>query len=80
MKFFKVLQSESLESVPWALVEPYRERAFKNHYQSLEELHKRGGLSLIELYCVLTDQQYKPYMERDCLHFILKAIGKHHEI
>ena len=38
------------ESLPWALVEPWREQAERNHGQTLERLHDRGGLAPEELW------------------------------
>jgi hypothetical protein len=37
-------------SVPWSLVEPWREQAQLNHGQTLERLAERGGLAPEELY------------------------------
>ena len=39
-------------SVPWALVEPYREQATRNHGQTLERLAERGGLDWMELFAL----------------------------
>lgn len=38
------------ESLPWALVEQWREQAERNHGQTLEVLHSRGGLAPEELW------------------------------
>jgi hypothetical protein len=38
------------ESLPWSLVEPWREQAEMNHSQTLEVLHSRGGLAPEELW------------------------------
>ena len=40
-------------SVPWALVEPFEAQALKNHQQSLARLAARGGLSPVEIWCVI---------------------------
>lgn len=37
-------------SIPWALVEPWRRQAMRNHGQTLERLAERGGLHPIEMY------------------------------
>ena len=37
-------------SVPWALVEQWRSQIERNHGQTLERLHERGGLSPDELW------------------------------
>lgn len=38
------------ESLPWAVVEQWREQAEWNHNQTLEVLHSRGGLAPEELW------------------------------
>jgi len=53
---FPVLNSKRLKSVPWGVVEPHRQRAIKNHGQTLERLAARGGLSETELAAVLLDR------------------------
>jgi hypothetical protein len=50
---FPVLGSK--ETVPWSLVEPHRAQAIKNHYQTLERLAQRGGLSWLELEAIIND-------------------------
>lgn len=47
------------QDVPWGLVEPHREQAQLNHYQSLERLAERGGLSWCELIAVLEDRPWR---------------------
>lgn len=41
------------KTVPWSLVAPHETQALANHYQSLERLASRGGLSPAELVAVL---------------------------
>jgi hypothetical protein len=38
-------------ALPWALVEPLRAQAERNHGQTLERLNERGGLAPQELWC-----------------------------
>ena len=38
------------ESLPWAMVEPWRAQAERNHSQTLGGLHSRGGLAPEELW------------------------------
>ena len=45
-------------SVPWAVVEGHERQAQENHYQSLERLAERGGLTVVELWAVCTDQSF----------------------
>jgi hypothetical protein len=43
-------------TIPWAMIEPHEAQARKNHYQSLERLNERGGLSPCEIVAVLEDK------------------------
>lgn len=45
-------------SVPWDLVKDHDEQAQSNHSQSLERLAERGGLSPLELWCVVNDKKW----------------------
>lgn len=46
--------STGRRSVPWAWVAPHETQARRNHGgQTLERLAERGGLSPVELYCVV---------------------------
>jgi len=67
MRMFPVLPDRSYQaslrgrfeypaSVDWALVEAHSDQAERNHRQTLERLAARGGLSIGELICVLTDR------------------------
>lgn len=51
MRLFPVM-SKLRQAVPWALVEPWRDAAVRNHGQTLERLAERGGLSARELWAV----------------------------
>jgi hypothetical protein len=44
--------------VPWSLVGSHERQAQKNHSQSLERLSQRGGLSPLELWCVVNDKHW----------------------
>jgi hypothetical protein len=41
------------KSVPWAWIEQYRSVAMRNHYQTLERLAERGGLSPGEIWLLI---------------------------
>jgi len=41
------------KDVPRVLVEPHEPQALRNHGQTLKQLSERGGLSPIELYCIV---------------------------
>ncbi|MGN6773137.1 MAG: hypothetical protein ACTHJQ_25310 [Rhizobiaceae bacterium] len=58
---FPILGSNG-QKIDWQLVADHGEQAQKNHYQSVERLAQRGGLSWCELYAVLHD---KPWAKMD---------------
>uniref|UniRef100_A0A6M3K8B6 Uncharacterized protein n=1 Tax=viral metagenome TaxID=1070528 RepID=A0A6M3K8B6_9ZZZZ len=39
--------------MPWALIELHEPQVLRNHGQTLKQLAERGGLSPVELYCVI---------------------------
>lgn len=45
-------------SVPDSVIEGHDEQAQKNHSQTLERLAQRGGLSPLELWCVVHDVSF----------------------
>jgi hypothetical protein len=51
--------------VPWALVEPHRAQAPRNHFQTLERLAERGGLAPSELVAVLEDRPWHAMNEAE---------------
>ena len=68
------------------LVEPHRRQAEHNHGgQSLERLAERGGLSPIELWCVLRDKEWNDWPKAESWaevnkwaeEYILVEIAKH---
>ncbi len=52
------VRPEDKERVPWALVEPHRAQALRNHGQTLERLAERGGLCWSELAAVIEDRSW----------------------
>ena len=46
------------KSVPWSIVKDHETQAQRNHSQSLGRLAERGGLSPMELWCVVYDKDY----------------------
>jgi len=60
MKTFPVLQPVEgcPHVIPWGLIQPHERQAQTNHSQTLEELARRGGLDVRELYYVLNDKPY----------------------
>ena len=53
------------QSVPWSLVAPHEAQAKANHYQTLERLAERGGLSPLEMLAVITDRDYDEVSKLD---------------
>lgn len=51
------------KSVPWDLVKDHERQAQRNHYQTLDGLAGRGGLSPKELWCVVHDTDYRDAKE-----------------
>lgn len=59
MKFYPERDStQPMKFVPWELMAPHEAQARLNHYQSLDELASRGGLSADEAVAVLEDRQW----------------------
>lgn len=48
------------KEVPWEFVAPHAAQAKKNHYQTLEQLAGRGGLSPTELVALVDDEDVRP--------------------
>ncbi len=47
------------------LIAPHEEQAQRTHGQSLFRLAERGGLSVLEMYAVLTDRPYRSIAKVD---------------
>lgn len=57
--------------VPLSIVRPHEAQALKNHGQILDHLNESGGLSIIELYSILSDQPYDHTItERAAVDFV----------
>lgn len=50
-------------NLPWAMIEPHAGQAMRNHWQTLERLAERGGLSACEALAVLEDREWRPIPE-----------------
>lgn len=65
-KWFRIMTTDDRSSgarivgalVPWGLVASHEGQAKANHYQTLERLNERGGLSYCEMLAVLEDRAY----------------------
>lgn len=56
-EFMPILQHPEFR-LPWALIAPHEAQARTNHYQSLERLAQRGGLSFCEAAAILEDRKW----------------------
>lgn len=52
------VDDRSILPLPWDIIAPHAERAFRNHGQSLELLASRGGLSPCEAVAILEDRAW----------------------
>lgn len=75
---------DQMAGIPWALIEPHRAQAQKNHGQSLEDLVKRGGLSKMEAVAVIEDKDFYERWPRQGIEWVLinqdiaiKTLKKH---
>lgn len=57
IKLFPVLDDNNI-MVPYGLVMKHQKQAFENHMQNVDRLAERGGLSMEELYYVLSDKPF----------------------
>lgn len=63
MQWFPILGRKDV--VPFAVIEPHREQAMKNHGQTLERLAERGGLDYDEMLSVLEDRHWSSSQYKD---------------
>ena len=61
-------------SVPSTLVDGHDVQVQHNHSQTLERLAQRGGLSPMELWCVVHDVDFYDALRGDCVMTEAKAI------
>jgi hypothetical protein len=66
------------ESVPWRLLAPHEQRAWRNHSQTLERLASRGGLAVNEMVWIIEDRGWGNTGEPDELMLprLLVALAK----
>lgn len=46
-------------TIPWEILQPHEEQAYKNHSQSLKRLAERGGLSFSEAVAIIEDRPWR---------------------
>ena len=49
----------NLEPVPWRIIAPHAQQAWRNHGQTLERLRERAGLSPCEALAILEDRPWR---------------------
>ena len=71
MKLFPIMaeyggriKTKTTDYIPYKVIEKHEEQAMLNHYQTLERLAERGGLSYTEAIAVLEDRLFTP-IEQD---------------
>lgn len=65
--------------LPWALVEQWRAQIERNHYQTLERLNARGGLSPQELWCAAHGhdlRRWRDIGEREAGEWLIGIAGR----
>lgn len=64
-----------MSEIPWALIAPHEAQAQRNHWQSLDTLASRGGLSACEALAVIEDRPWRRGVskEDDALRLINKV-------
>jgi hypothetical protein len=49
----------NIPCIPWSVIAGHEQQARKNHYQTLERLAERGGLSPAEAVAIIEDRPYR---------------------
>lgn len=65
-RLFPILNGEGAK-IDYQLVADHAEQARKNHYQSVDRLAERGGLSWCELYAVLHNRKWEKVDTNDAM-------------
>lgn len=56
---FPILNDPYLRAIPWPMIASCEDQARENHYQSLRDLARRGGLSLCEACAVIEGRKWQ---------------------
>lgn len=54
----RIMGATLLSEIPWDMIAPHEAQARSNHYQSLERLAQRGGLSASEAIQILEGRSF----------------------
>ena len=74
----EAIAAAGLRTVPWTLLAPHEEWAWRNHDQSLERLAERGGLGVCEMLSVIEHRRWHAMDFADAVAQ-LKALVAAHE-
>ena len=81
MKLFRVSDKPGYHEsgIPWEMIAAHERQADRNHSQTLNRLHERGGLSWSESLAVLQDRRWEPEPNAKALVLALveQWIGHH---
>lgn len=77
MKEFPILGTKS--TIPWSAIARHDEQAKKNHYQTLERLAERGGLSWDEALAVLEDRPWKSMRKSEAQSRVLELVKRNQD-
>ena len=59
LPYMPIMHDQEITVLPFAMFKPYENQAQSNHWQSLEQLAKRGGLSLCEAVAILENRKWR---------------------
>lgn len=54
-----IMNNPLMNRIPFAMIAPHEAQAEANHWQSLERLAERGGLSACEAIAILEDRKWR---------------------
>lgn len=65
---------EPLDNLPWDVIAPHEAQAQRNHSQSLKQIKSRGGLSVKEAACIVSDEPYRNIPLVIAIHRLAAAV------
>jgi hypothetical protein len=69
-----ILFPKGCDSIPWDIIEPHAKQAERSHHQTLEELKKRGGLTVCEAVAILEDRAWHRMDAAEALYKLTEII------
>ena len=70
-------KNDEPRKIPWTVIAPHEAQAQNNHYQTLERLAERGGLSWCEMLAVLEDRKYQRMDTDEAKERVLELVQAH---